>query len=204
MRVVAPILALVYCLSFLSGALLAEEKNKDEDEYPGIEDPFGPPLKYKPLSDVGQRPTPGVKFPRATMLGADIGAGLYTGGLGLSIETGAYFGIRGLYFINPSFALEASLHYSNQLDVLNSSFSGLVAEISTTLIPVTAAVRYYFGSPDISHFIAFANPYLVVGGGESTFAPRRFSPTMWLSSDRRTPTTAWEMQTTPNLEHLPG
>jgi len=138
----------------------AESQNND---YKGITDPFGDPANYEFAEDE-KEDKEFFHLGRFLMLGVDIGAALFTGGLGTSTEPGPYVGGRLVYFFDRSIALEAAGHFSNHLDSVRPASGGFV-DIDTTMIPINVGFRYYFDTRDAPKAIAVANPYLSFGGG---------------------------------------
>jgi len=144
---------------FLSSQLRGEGKPGD---FRPVKNPFGDPSTYEFAEDE-KADKEFFHLGRFFMIGFDVGAGVYTGGLGRSVNPGAYFGARIIYFFDRSIAFEAAVHYSKQLDVVTSPT--LNANIDTTLVPLTLGFRYYFNTKESPKAIAMANPYLAFGGG---------------------------------------
>jgi len=132
------------------------------DDYKGITDPFGDPANYEFAEDE-KEDKEFFHLGRFFMLGFDVGAAIFTGGLGLSTDPGAYVGGRLLYFLDRQIAFEAGAHYSNHLDIPRNSTGS--ADIDTTLISLKLGFRYYFDTKNAPKAIAIANPYLALGGG---------------------------------------
>ena len=149
---------LVFCLSF-SPSLRAESQGND---YKGITDPFGDPSNYE-FADDEKEDKEFFHLGRYLMLGADVGVGIYTGGLGTVTTPGLLVGAKLLYFFDKSIAFETAIHYTRQTKTLLLKNQSNI--IDTTLIPITGAFRYYFDIKNAPKAIAVANPYLVVGGG---------------------------------------
>ena len=140
--------------------VFAESQGSD---YKGVTDPFGDPANYEFAEDE-KEDKEFFHLGRYLMLGVDVGAAIFTGGLGKSVEPGASFGGKLLYFFDKSICLEAAAHYSNHLDnVVVDNTSQL--QIDTNLIPLTLGFRYYFDTKNAPKAIAIANPYLAFGGG---------------------------------------
>lgn len=141
-------------------AVFAESQGSD---YKGVTDPFGDPANYEFAEDE-KEDKEFFHLGRYLMLGVDVGAAIFTGGLGRSVEPAASFGGKLLYFFDKSICLEAAGHYSSHLDnVVVDNTSSL--EIDTELIPLTLGFRYYFDTKNAPKAIAIANPYLAFGGG---------------------------------------
>lgn len=132
-------------------------------EYKGITDPFQDPQAYEFAEDE-KDDKEFFHLGRFLMLGVDLGLGTYTGGLGRSNSPGFMVGGRLVYFFDKSIAFEAAVHYVKTDDVVQPSTTQLL-KIDTTLMPITAAIRYYFDTKNAPKAIAVANPYLVGGGG---------------------------------------
>jgi hypothetical protein len=133
------------------------------DDYKGVSDPFGDPTNYE-FSEDEKEDKEFFHLGRYVMIGLDLGAGIYTGGLGASNTPGFYVGGHLIYFFDRQVALEAAVHYSNSIDTVNPNQNQLV-QINTDLIPITLAFRFYFDTKNAPKAIAVANPYLVAGGG---------------------------------------
>jgi len=138
----------------------AESQNED---YKGVSDPFGDPTHYEFAEDE-REDKEFFHLGRYVMFGIDIGAGIYTGGLGSSNAPGFDIGAHLVYFFDRQIAMEAGVRYTNTLDTINPSASQF-AQIDTNLIPITLAFRFYFDTKNAPKAIAIANPYLVAGGG---------------------------------------
>lgn len=154
------IVGVILALAFPTGMARAESQ---EDEYLGVTDPFGDPSNYEFAEDE-KADKEFFHLGRFLMLGIDIGAGIFTGGLGSTTNPGMYFGAHLLYFFDRIIAFEAAAHYANHLDSIrpNQTESG---DINTDLIPITVGLRYYFDTRSAPSAIAAANPYLAAGGG---------------------------------------
>lgn len=134
-----------------------------ENEYKGITDPFGDPANYEFAEDE-KEDKEFFHLGRYFMLGVDLGAGVYTGGLGLTNSPGFYFGAHMIYFFDKSLALEIAGHFADSLDSIHPN-NTQYADIDTNLIPVTLGLRYYFDTQNAPKAIAIANPYIVAGAG---------------------------------------
>jgi hypothetical protein len=152
----------LFVLSVLlqSSVLFAESQGND---YKGVTDPFGDPANYEFAEDE-KEDKEFFHLGRYIMIGIDVGAGIFTGGLGRSNTPGFMVGGRLLYFFDKAFAMEASIHYGNHTDTLSGS-DGSIAKIDTNMIPILFGFRYYFDTKNAPKAIAIANPYLVAGGG---------------------------------------
>ena len=150
----------------LSGALRfcvtlnAESQGTD---YKGITDPFGDPANYE-FSEDEKEDKEFFHLGRYLMVGADLGVGFFTGGLGRTNSPGFQVGARVVYFFDKSVALEMGVHYGQHEDTLALP-SGTRVILSTTMLPILAGFRYYFDTKSAPKAVAVANPYLVGGGG---------------------------------------
>lgn len=153
-------IALIIVLMLMSPPLKAESQGND---YKGITDPFGDPSNYE-FSEDEKEDKEFFHLGRYLMLGVDFGLGVYTGGLGSVTSPGLLIGAKLLYFFDKSIAFEGAIHYTRQTKTLTLS-GGQRNVIDTTLVPITAAFRYYFDTKNAPKAIAVANPYLVAGGG---------------------------------------
>ena len=144
------------CVVSLSSPLYSESKS---GEYPGVADPFGDPSQYE-FSEEEKDDKEFFHLGRFLLLGADLGAGIFTGGLGSSTVTGFLAGGHLVYFFDKALAFEFRGSYSNHLDQVRNS-----ADINTDLIALTGGFRYYFDTKNTPRAIAIANPYLGLGGG---------------------------------------
>jgi hypothetical protein len=151
---------LLLLVVFSSLHLRAESQNND---YKGITDPFGDPANYEFAEDE-KEDKEFFHLGRFLMLGMDIGAGLFTGGLAGSIDPGLFFGGHLLYFLDRSLAFEASGHFSKHIDAIRPANGGYI-DIDTLLVPITGGFRYYFDTRDAPKALAIANPYLAFGAG---------------------------------------
>lgn len=149
-------------LALLCSAFSAYAESQGSD-YKGVTDPFGDPANYEFAEDE-REDKEFFHLGRYIMFGVDLGAGIFTGGLGKTNTPGFMIGGRIVYFFDKSFAMEASIHYSNHTDSL-TGLTGGEARIDTNLIPILFAFRYYFDTKNAPKAIAIANPYLVLGGG---------------------------------------
>lgn len=155
-------LLLAVCLALGSALSFGESQGS---EYKGVSDPFGDPANYEFAEDE-KEDKEFFHLGRYLMLGLDVGAGIFTGGLGRSNTPGFMFGGRLVYFFDKAFAFEGAVHFSMSTDTLVSSVSANdFAKIDTRLIPITFGFRYYFDTKNAPRAIAIANPYLVGGGG---------------------------------------
>lgn len=138
----------------------AESQNSD---YKGITDPFGDPSNYEFAEDE-KEDKEFFHLGRFFMLGFDLGAGLFTGGLGASNDPGFYVGAKILYFFDRSLAFEAAVHYATHTDFIQGA-SGANVTLDTKLVPITGGFRFYFDTRDAPRAIALANPYVAFGAG---------------------------------------
>ncbi len=154
------LLGLIFLL--FPSELRAESQSND---YRGITDPFGDPSSYE-FADDEKEDKEFFHLGRYLMFGLDIGVGVFTGGLGSSVQPAPYIGGRLLYFFDRSLAFEASGHFANHLDQVRAAKdpnSG--ADLETVVVPITGGMRYYFDTRGAPKAIAAANPYLAFGGG---------------------------------------
>ncbi len=143
------------------GSALAESQNPD---YRGINDPFGDPSSYE-FSEDEKEDKEFFHLGRYLMFGVDIGVGVFTGGLGSSVQPAPYIGGKLLYFFDRSLAFEMAGHFANHLDQVRTTNPGEGADLETVVTPITAGFRYYFDTRGAPKAIAAANPYLALGGG---------------------------------------
>lgn len=149
------------CVVFFSQPVFAE--NKGPGEYPGVADPFADPAQYE-FSDEEKDDKEFFHLGRFLLLGFDVGAGIFTGGLGSSTGPGVLAGAHLVYFFDKSLSLEVRGTFSNHLDQVRNGGGG-GADIDTTLMGFTGGFRYYFDTKAAPRAIAIANPYLGIGGG---------------------------------------
>lgn len=149
-------------LAFLLPSLPCYAESQ-ENRYEGITDPFGEPADYEFLEDE-KADKEFFHLGRFLMLGIDMGAGIYTGGLGKTTSPGFYFGGRLVYFFDAQLAMEVAVHFSKQTDLIQPDTNNLL-ELESQLIPLTVGARYYFDTKSAPRAIAAANPYLALGGG---------------------------------------
>ncbi len=144
--------------------ILASVANAEstQPEYPGVADPFADPGQYE-FADDEKEDKEFFHLGRFFMMGLDVGAGVFTGGLGASAGAGMQFGARVLYFFDRSIAFEGRIHYSNHLDV--TPVNGSSYDLETNLIEAAVGFRYYFDTKSAPRAIAIANPYLGFGAG---------------------------------------
>lgn len=149
---------------FLLGSALSFGESQGS-EYKGVTDPFGDPANYEFAEDE-KEDKEFFHLGRYLMLGVDVGAGIFTGGLGRSNTPGFSFGGRLVYFFDKAFAFEGAVHFSMHTDtIVQSETTSEFAKVDTRLIPITFGFRYYFDTKNAPRAIAIANPYLVAGGG---------------------------------------
>lgn len=133
------------------------------DDYKGVSDPFGDPTNYE-FSDDEKEDKEFFHLGRYVMFGFDIGAGIYTGGLGATNAPGFLAGAHLVYFLDRQLALELAGKYSNTIDTISPN-PNQTGQINTDLIPITLGFRFYFDTKNAPKAISVANPYLVGGGG---------------------------------------
>jgi hypothetical protein len=143
----------------LGAAAHAESKTS---EYPGVSVPFADPAQYE-FAEEEKEDKEFFHLGRFMMIGLDLGAGIFTGGLGTSAAPGFLVGGRLIYFFDRAVAFEGGVTYSNHLDQPRSSTAGL--DIDTNMIGILAGFRYHFDTKAAPRAIAIANPYLSAGGG---------------------------------------
>lgn len=144
----------------LFSSILRAETNND---YQGVKDPFGDPTNYEFQEDEAEDKE-FFHLGRYLMIGTDLGAGIFTGGLGISAAPTIYFGIHLIYFLDTALAFEIAGHYGNHLDQVRTA-SGTGLDQSVDIIPIQAGFRYYFDTKAAPKAFAVANPYLNIGGG---------------------------------------
>ena len=173
------LLAMTFGLSFsIPGR--AESQNPD---YRGITDPFGDPSSYE-FADDEKDDKEFFHLGRYLMFGVDIGVGVFTGGLGTSVQPSAYIGGKLLYFFDRALAFEAAGHYANHLDQVRSAkTAGAGVDLELTMVPITGGFRYYFDTRGAPKAIAAANPYLAFGGGLYMRTVRELSNSGNITSD---------------------
>ena len=147
-------------LAWIPAQVRAESKTGD---YPGVADPFADPAQYE-FADEEKEDKEFFHLGRYMMLGLDMGAAIFTGGLGISTAPGFLIGGNLIYFFDKSFAFEGRVTYSNHLDSPRGSGSTGV-DIDTNLISFLGGFRYYFDTKSAPRAIAMSNPYLAVGAG---------------------------------------
>lgn len=153
------LLLLWACFAVVSTAR-GESQNND---YKGINDPFGDPSNYEFAEDE-KEDKEFFHLGRFFMIGFDLGAGLFTGGLGASNDPSFYVGAKILYFFDRALAFEAAFHYASHTDTIIGS-TGESVILDTVLIPLTGGFRFYFDTRDAPRAISIANPFLAFGAG---------------------------------------
>lgn len=151
-------LAAIGCL--LSPMAHAESQS---GEYRGINDPFGDPSNYE-FADDEREDKEFFHLGRFLMLGFEAGLGVFTGGLGGSVNPGPSFGGRILYFFDKSLALELYGAFGQHLDQVRGQ-GGAGADLNLAMTSLNFGFRYYFDTKDAPKAIAVANPYLAVSPG---------------------------------------
>jgi hypothetical protein len=149
-----------WCLVFTSAFVLAE--SKAPGEYPGVSDPFADPSHYE-FADEEKDDKEFFHLGRFLMFGADVGAGIFTGGLGTTASPAVLFGGRLVYFFDKALALEGRVSYSLHQDLITAGAG--VADLDVTLFSFGGGFRYYFDTKSAPRAIAIANPFLAIGGG---------------------------------------
>ncbi len=170
---------LLATLFLVPAALTAESKS----DYPGVADPFSDPAQYE-FSDEEKEDKEFFHLGRYMLLTLDLGAGIFSGGLGATAAPGFLFGGNLVYFFDKSFAFEFRGSFSNHFDRVVGS-SGYI-EIDTNITGIEGGFRYYFDTKAAPRAIAIANPFLSAGGGvlmrsqqqiRSTVGNQQFVPT---------------------------
>lgn len=133
-----------------------------ENEYKGITDPFGDPANYEFAEDE-KEDKEFFHLGRYLMFGFDVGAGIFTMGLGRNTDAAFYGGARLIYFFDKHIGFEVAAHYARHLGQISNGSS--IAELDVQLIPLTGAFRYYFETKESPRALAIANPYVVMGAG---------------------------------------
>ena len=134
-----------------------------ENDYKGINDPFGDPANYEFAEDE-KADKEFFHLGRFLMFGADMGAGIFTFGLGRSAGSGVLSGARLVYFFDQHIGFEAAVHYAFHTDIVQTTGGG-TAILDTQIIPVTGSIRFYFDTKNTPRSISIANPYAVFGAG---------------------------------------
>lgn len=132
-------------------------------EYRGINDPFGDPSNYE-FADDEREDKEFFHLGRFLMIGFEVGLGVFTGGLGSSVNPGPAFGGRILYFFDKSLALELSGAFGQHLDTIPVAGGGSVNS-DLAMTNLSLGFRYYFDVKDAPKAIAVANPYLALSPG---------------------------------------
>ena len=144
-------------------AALPSQAESQGSDYRGIQDPFGDPASYE-FADDEKEDKEFFHLGRYMMLGVDVGAAIFTGGLGVTTEPGMYIGGRLIYFFDKSIAFEGAGHFSQHRDLINPDATTLL-DLDVVMIPINVGFRYYFDTKSAPKAIAIANPYLAFGGG---------------------------------------
>lgn len=156
----------IVVLSFALGTFCIQGLAEEED-YRGIQDPFADPftdnqvILEQPNSETADPASPS-GTDRQFLLGLDIGAGIFTGGLQVSTAPSVMFGARLTYFFTPQVAIELSAGTGSFLDQILTTNE--VIDVDTKIIPITLGLRYYIGNPS-DKTIQAVNPYIGIGGG---------------------------------------
>ena len=100
-------------------------------------------------------------------IGLHAGARTFTGGLARLFGTGPCLGGFFTYFFSRSFGLEVTIN--------NSWHQFLIDGVkgTATVFDILARGKYYFISNEYSKALAFANPYIFIGGGQFIRTQRR-------------------------------
>ncbi len=147
-------------MTLISSQVFAESGTGD---YPGVADPFADPSQYE-FSEEEKEDKEFFHLGRFLMIGLDLGASIFTGGLGASTSPGLLAGAHLVYFIDKAIAFEGRFSYSNHLDSPRGA-SNTGADIDLNVISAVGGFRYYFDTKSAPRAIAIANPYLAFGGG---------------------------------------
>lgn len=155
-------IALVFLLgtTLISSGLWAESGTGD---YPGVADPFADPSQYE-FSEEEKEDKEFFHLGRFLMIGIDLGAAIFTGGLGASTSPGLLVGGHLVYFFDKAIAFEGRFSYSNHLDSPRGA-GNTGADIDLNMLSAVGGFRYYFDTKSAPRAIAIANPYLAFGGG---------------------------------------
>ena len=166
-------------LAWLMIATVAFAESQEND-YKGINDPFGDPATYEFAEDE-KADKEFFHLGRFLMFGADIGSGFFTLGLGNSAGAGVMSGARLVYFFDQHIGFEAAAHYAFHADTIQMS-GGTKANVDVQIIPLTGSIRFYFDTRNTPKSISIANPYVVFGAGSyirtqnDTSSPAIFNP----------------------------
>ncbi len=180
-KIITRLLLVLVCSLALVGTspAVAESQNPD---YRGINDPFGDPSSYE-FSEDEKEDKEFFHLGRYLMFGVDIGVGVFTGGLGSSVQPAPYIGGKLLYFFDRSLAFELAAHFANHLDQVRTKTANEGADLETVVTPITAGFRYYFDTRGAPKAIAAANPYLGLGGGLYMKSVRELAVTGKITTD---------------------
>src|SRR5262249_30149836 len=97
--------ALCVCLLMASYGRVTRAESQSNGDYKGVTDPFGDPSNYE-FSEDEKEDKEFFHLGRYVMLGADVGIGAFTGGLGRTANPGLYIGAHMMYFFDKSIAFE--------------------------------------------------------------------------------------------------
>lgn len=147
-------------ITFLTPHYLYAESQ--DNDYPGIVDPFTDPSNYE-FGEDEKEDKEFFHLGRFLMFGLAPGMGIYTGGLGATINPNYFVGGYINYFFDKYISFEFFGGYSDALDQIR--FSGGGANIDTQMTVVSIGGRYYFDPESLPKAIALANPFIGLGGG---------------------------------------
>ncbi|MCB0416147.1 MAG: hypothetical protein KDD39_00765 [Bdellovibrionales bacterium] len=134
-----------------------------DDEYLGVTDPFGDPASYE-FGEDEREDKEFFHLGRFLMIGANVGMGIFTGGLGTSVAPAINFGGKLLYFFDKRLCFEIAGSYGSHLDTVIPNQSTTI-QLQYDVITITGGFRYYFDTQSAPRAIAVANPYLAFGAG---------------------------------------
>ncbi len=141
---------------------LWSESKPPGGDYPGVADPFSDPSQYE-FSDEERDDKEFFHLGRFLMIGVDLGAGIFTGGLGSTASPAFLIGGRLIYFFDKALALEGRLSFSTHQDLIVAGSS--TTDLDVSLFSAGGGFRYYFDTKSAPRAIAIANPFLAVGAG---------------------------------------
>ena len=163
-------LSSIAVIGMLVFSLSAGAESQPSSEYPGVQDPFADPSQYE-FTEEEKEDKEFFHLGRFLMLGIDVGAGIFTGGLGASNAAGVLVGFHLVYFFDKAIAFEGRFNYSNHLDSINDAGGNNVLQLDVNLMNAVAGFRYYFDTKSAPRAIAVANPYLAFGAGVYMHSP---------------------------------
>lgn len=153
------VVALALGLAVWTPRAVAESQN---GEYRGINDPFGDPSNYE-FADDEREDKEFFHLGRFLMMGVDFGLGVFTGGLGGTVNPAPAFGGHFIYFFDKSLGLELAGSFETHLDQIPIAGGSVDSNLSMAVLSL--GFRYYFDTKDAPKAIAVANPYLVLAPG---------------------------------------